>query len=162
MRCILVDSIKFKDLFSTLPTAVFVLGLKTDTKVVGCTISSIVSLDVEGDQKILFTLGKDSRFGALISNDNTISVNLLNFNQIPEAIHFSKVSRNELSDRLFKWNTNQDSIYLEGCETFLTCKLNKKINTESNTIVLLDVIKIELSKRRKPLIYMNRRFNPFF
>ena len=158
----MVDSIKFKDLFSTLPTAVFVLGLKTDTKVVGCTISSIVSLDVEGDQKILFTLGKDSRFGALISNDNTISVNLLNFNQIPEAIHFSKVSRNELSDRLFKWNTNQDSIHLEGCETFLTCKLNKKINTESNTIVLLDVIKIELSKKRKPLIYMNRRFNPFF
>jgi flavin reductase (DIM6/NTAB) family NADH-FMN oxidoreductase RutF len=162
MRCILVDSSKFKDFFSTVPTAVFVLGLKTDTRVVGCTISSIVSLDVEREQKILFTLGKDSRFGAMISSDNIISVNLLSFNQIPEAIHFSNVSRDIASDSLFTWNTNQDSIYLEGCETFLNCKLNKKIETESNTIVILDVINIELSKETRPLIYMNRIFNPFF
>jgi hypothetical protein len=53
-------------------------------------------------------------------------------------------------------------LYLKGCESFLTCRLNRKIITESNVILILDVIDIKVPDSMKPLIYMNRKFNPTF
>jgi flavin reductase (DIM6/NTAB) family NADH-FMN oxidoreductase RutF len=142
--------------------AVFVLGIKTGSQINGCTISSIISLDVEKNQKILFTLGKNSKFGSLIDHHNSISVNLLNSTQILEAIHFSRVRGEFLAGETFTWNTEGEFFSLKGCETFLTCKLNTKINTDSNTIFVLDVINIVVSDKEKPLVYMNRNFNPAF
>jgi flavin reductase (DIM6/NTAB) family NADH-FMN oxidoreductase RutF len=145
-----------------LPAAVFVLGIKTTDEIVGCTISSVISLDVNKNQKILFTLGKNSKFGSLLDDSKVISVNLLSSNQMQEAIHFSKVSANVVSGQNFDWNSENDSIYLKGCESFLTCRLNRKIITESNVILILDVIDIKVPDSMKPLIYMNRKFNPTF
>ena len=145
---------------STLPTAVFVLGIRSDSRFFGCTISSVVSLDIEKNQKVLFTLSDKSRFGDLIDYEKPISVNLLNANQVPEAIHFSKFSNNLVLDTSFTWRTEQNAIFLEGCETFLNCKLSRKIYTESNAIFILNVISLKLSEKQRPLIYLNRAFNP--
>ena len=100
----MLDSQVFKDLLSKLPTAVFVIGIEIDNEIVGCTISSIASLDVEKNQKILFTLGKQSKFGTLITEDRTISVNLLNPSQIPQAIHFAGVHPEFGTIEKFNWN----------------------------------------------------------
>ncbi len=155
----MVDAQTFKDVLSTLPNAVFVIGIENGGKVSGCTVSSIVSLDVDKNQKLLFTLGKNSKFGSLIVAGKKISVNLLGSTQISEALHFAKVRGEIEVEKKFKWNSHSEFSSLEGCEAYFTCQLNRKIDSEANTIYLLNVIELVTFNKNKPLVYSNRRFD---
>ena len=75
----MTNSIKsFKDLMSLIPTSVSVVACLDERQVFGCTISSLVSLDVGLDSaKILFVLKKESLIGSKIIKNKYFSINVL-------------------------------------------------------------------------------------
>ena len=70
--------LSFKDVMSAVPTSVSIISCIKSDKIYGCTISSLVSLDVsDTSSKIAFMLKKESLVGKTIISNKSFSINVL-------------------------------------------------------------------------------------
>jgi flavin reductase (DIM6/NTAB) family NADH-FMN oxidoreductase RutF len=83
----------FRDVMSLVPTSVCVLSYLENNLIFGCTISSLVSVNIsEESPEIVFVLKKDSLFGNKIRSGLYFTINVLSSDQGNLAKKYSKTS----------------------------------------------------------------------
>ena len=152
---------RFRDAMKEIPTSVSVILASHQGKISGCTISSLVSVDVsEFDSRILFVLKEGSRIGNLIQGDVTFSVNLLRDDMRDLADTFSS------SRESFSQSSIPDFIYMQeqlpviqGAPVVFSCTLDQVIREFASWIYVARVIDFKHENSCSPLIYQNRQFH---
>lgn len=149
----------FKNAMSEIPTSVSVVSSIEQQKIFGCTISSLVSLDVNVESaKILFVLKKESLVGNKIISNKNFSVNVLAESQQHYAKYFSQERNPDVIDDN-KWHV-ENIIYaeLKNAKVVFNCELSSVIEFYSANVFVGKVLNIKNSLGRRPLIYSSRKF----
>ena len=149
----------FKDAMSEIPTSVSVVSSIEHKNIFGCTISSLVSLDVNVESaKILFVLKKESLVGNKIISNKNFSVNVLAQSQQHFAKYFSQERKPDVIDDN-KWHI-EDMIYavLQNAKVVFNCELSSVIESYSANVFVGKVLSIKNSLGTSPLIYSSRKF----
>ena len=85
-----VTDISFKDVMSAIPTSVSLISCIEGDAIYGCTISSLVSLDVSNESQIVaFMLKKGSLVAEKITSKKLFSVNVLSAGQEDLAKYYA-------------------------------------------------------------------------
>lgn len=144
---------------SLVPTSVSVLSCIEGSFVYGCTISSLVSVDVRQENpEIVFVLKKQSLVGEKIKNNYLFSINILSENQDSLA---KKYSANRLPEGTLDsdWKINNNNFAeLSNCRAILNCKLLKIYDTHAADIHVGTVMNYSGVRNQLPLIYDSRRY----
>ena len=95
IRCIIREmkkqKLSFRDIMSLVPTSVSILSCIQNNLIYGCTISSLVSVNInEKSPEIIFVLKKESLIGNSIKLKNFFTISVLTSNQIGLAKRYSK------------------------------------------------------------------------
>jgi flavin reductase (DIM6/NTAB) family NADH-FMN oxidoreductase RutF len=145
----------FKDAMSYVPSSVSIISVGSGEMQAACTISSLISVDVE-DPTVLFALRNDSSTLKAIHSQKTFSINVLAQNQSSLAVEYS-LSNKKIDQNL--WTENQfRTLTLADSRVFLICEMDKAIKLESSTLVLSKVLDFHISKICEPLLYSNREY----
>ena len=156
----MTNSIKsFKDLMSLIPTSVSVVACLDERQVFGCTISSLVSLDVGLDSaKILFVLKKESLIGAKIIKNKYFSINVLTNTQKKYAEYYSREREpDQIDDNKWQIENARHATFLDSRVIF-KCELYELFDTYPANIFVGKVIDAKPGLEEKPLIYSSRKF----
>ena len=151
----------FKDVMSLVPTSVSVLSCIEGGFVYGCTISSLISVDVRQENpEIVFVLKKQSLVGDKISTNYFFSINVLSENQDSLA---KKYSTNRLPEETLDsdWKINNNFAELSNCRAILNCKLLKIYDTHAADIHVGTVMNYSGVRNQLPLIYDSRRYGKY-
>jgi flavin reductase (DIM6/NTAB) family NADH-FMN oxidoreductase RutF len=154
----------FRDLMAEIPTGVGVITCLESGDVIGCTVSSMISVSVESNaEKVLFALKKDSHIGKIIGSGREFALSILSENQqnIAESAG-GKLKHSELVSFLEK-NVETD---LEGTFPIKACKIafsllvDQIFDATGSDIYLCSVRSGKLCKESnsRPLIYFRRSF----
>ena len=157
----MTNSIKsFKDLMSLIPTSVSIVTCLDERQIFGCTISSLVSLDVGiNSAKILFVLKKESLIGSKITKNKYFSINVLTNTQQKYAEYYSKERKPDQVDDN-KWQIeNAKYALLLNSKVIFKCELHELIDTYPANIFVGKVIDAKPGLEEKPLIYSSRKFH---
>ncbi len=151
----------FRDIFSTLPTAVSILTVSNAVSVQGVTISSLQSAQIsDSEQLLLFVLKKDSKFGELISEQRPFVVNVLSESQEDLAQRYSQDRSPDIIDTF----ENRGGLLIKslpiikGARYSLSAQFHRKIELEINAIFLVTVKELVYSNPGNLLVYRNRKF----
>lgn len=150
----------FKDLMSLIPTNVSVVACLDEKQIFGCTISSLVSLDVEIDSaKILFVLKKESLIGSKICKNKYFSINVLTNTQQKYAEYYSREREpDQVND--IRWHIeNAKYAVLSNSKVIFQCEMNELIDSYPANIFVGKVIDAKPWSEEKPLIYSSRKFH---
>lgn len=143
---------------SCIPNSVSIVAASVGGQVVGCTISSLVSVDVESP-KVLFVLKNDSSTLKALSGLSVFSISVLAENQGEIAQTFSSQYKNHPLDA---WIFEDDgSPRLNGSLGHFSCKVEDLYIRGSATIVIAQVISQDFSTGLRPLVYRLRSFGSF-
>ena len=156
----MTNSIKsFTDLMSLIPTCVSVVTCLDERQVFGCTISSLVSLDVGlNSAKILFVLKKESLIGAKIIKNKYFSINVLTNTQKKYAEYYSREREpDQIDDNKWQIENTRHATFLKSRVIF-ECELYELIDTYPANIFVGKVIDAKPGFEEKPLIYSSRKF----
>ena len=154
-----MNTVSFKDVMSAVPTSVsLILGVEGD-KVYGCTISSLVSLDVsDTTSKIAFMLKKDSLVGKTIITNKSFSINVLSAEQEFLARYYSNV-RSPDSIKEDKWDILNDKFaHMKNSRIVLDCEYHDIFEEYPANIYVARVVNSSVNKDLFPLIYESRNF----
>ena len=150
----------FKDLMSLIPTSVSVVSCLAKTHIYGCTISSLVSLDVEIDSaKILFVLKKESLIGAEIIKNKYFSISVLTSTQQKYAEYYSREREpDQIDDNKWQIENLKYATFLDS-KVIFKCELYELIDSYPANIFVGKVIDAKPGLEEKPLIYSSRKFH---
>lgn len=157
----MTNSIKsFKDLMSLIPTSVSVVTCLAERQVFGCTISSLVSLDVAIDSaKILFVLKKKSLIGSEISKNRFFSINVLTNTQQKYAEYYSRERESDqVDDNRWQIEDAKYALLLNSIVIF-KCELHEVIDIYPANIFVGKVIDAKPGLEEMPLIYSSRKYH---
>jgi flavin reductase (DIM6/NTAB) family NADH-FMN oxidoreductase RutF len=145
----------FKDAMSCVPNSVSVVAIKFGPEINACTISSLVSVDIE-NPKLLFVLKLDSGTLAQIQTGQIFSVILLSSSQESMAIEFASKLKDYSTP---SWISGLDgALDLNGSRAQFVCKLDRTINEGGTAMVISSVLNYRFSLERDPLLYCDRKF----
>jgi flavin reductase (DIM6/NTAB) family NADH-FMN oxidoreductase RutF len=151
-----MEKSSFKDAMAQIPTSVFVVAVKVEELVTACTISSVVSVDIER-QTISFVLQKNSSTLKTIRSKKKFGISLLSDQQIGVSHHFSSLEKN-FDQEKFVWDMqNEDFPTIPKCAGNFNCSLLETYELENTFIVLAKVEKFCVVAERNPLVYWNRK-----
>lgn len=153
----------FRDVMSLVPTCVSILSCIQNSSIYGCTISSLVSVNIyEKSPEILFVLKNESLIGDKIKSGNLFSINVLANNQMGLAKKYSQEREPDLlSDKT--WNASNGFPKIQGARVYLECELTKVYDSHAADIFVCSVNKYFGDLNQSALIYDARdygRFNP--
>jgi len=154
-----MSSLSFKDVMSAVPTSVSLISCIEDDKIYGCTISSLVSLDIsDTSSKIAFMLKKDSLVGKTIITNKNFSINVLNAEQELLARYYSNVrSPDTIGEN--KWDIlNNKFAHIKNARIVLDCELHDIFDEYPANIYIARVVDSSVNKALLPLIYESRNF----
>ena len=151
-----MEKSSFKDAMALIPTSVFVVGVRTETLVTACTISSLVSVDI--NHKIVsFVLQKNSSTLKAIMSKKVFAISLLSDQQSKVSQHFSSPERNLGQDK-FVWDLqNENFPTIPNCAGSFYCNLLETYELENTHIVLAKVETFHVMFEGNPLVYWNRK-----
>ena len=150
----------FKNLMSEIPASVSIVTCIELNKLFGCTISSLVSLDIEVESaKILFVLKKASLVGAKIIKNKSFSVNVLTSIQKKYAEYYSGERKpDDIDDK--KWHIeNKKYAILKDSKVFFKCDLIEVIESYQANIFIGKVLDSKYASEEKSLVYCARKFS---
>ena len=154
-----VDTANFKDFMSLIPASVSVVGLVKKSQIYGCTISSLVSLNVVNPE-LLFVLRNGSGMLNVLGQQEPFSINVLSDGQRELAEFYS--SKREIESFASSSNpwkeTNFGSIVLEASRISFVCRLKRKEELETSTLIFCTPEAAIVSAGASPLIYSGREF----
>ena len=150
----------FRDVMKEIPTSVSILLVRDREEIKGCTISSLVSVDISSENPhVMFVLRKDSGTGESIQSGRDFSINLLNQNQIHIANLFAnKFSSIKIDTTVLDLEGSKELPQITDCNIRLICNLVEVNNKYVSVIYICRVKEIFINKTTKPLIYWNRNF----
>ena len=146
---------------SLVPTSVSVISCLDEGLIYGCTISSLVSVDVqEENSKIVFVLKKQSLVGEKIKAFDFFTINVLSARQDEIAQKYSRDrSPANISDH--SWIVEGDFAEIPECRITMYCKLLKIYDNHAADIFVGQVIKYSGNQSQASLIYDARRYGRF-
>jgi flavin reductase (DIM6/NTAB) family NADH-FMN oxidoreductase RutF len=146
----------FKDAMSRVPTSVSILSVHAEGEFQACTISSLISVEVE-TPKVLFVLQRNSSTLKALHSAKFYSVNVLSESQAQLALKYASNSKpsdaNDWTKGLFETLDIKDSW------VHFACQFEQSIELENSVVVISRVIDHRFVSSGKPLIYCNRTFS---
>ena len=146
---------------SLVPTSVSVISCREESLIYGCTISSLVSVDVqEENPAIVFVLKKQSLVGEKIKAHNFFTINVLSASQDEIAQKYSADrSPEKISDH--GWIIEGDFAEIPKCRITMSCNLLMIYNNHAADVFVGQVIKYSGDQSQASLIYDARRYGRF-
>ena len=153
--------LNFRDIMSLVPTSVSVISCREESLIYGCTISSLVSVDVQEEKPaIVFVLKKQSLVGEKIKAFDFFTINVLSARQDEIAQKYSRDrSPANISDH--SWIVEGDFAEIPECRITMYCKLLKIYDNHAADIFVGQVIKYSGNQSQASLIYDARRYGRF-
>jgi flavin reductase (DIM6/NTAB) family NADH-FMN oxidoreductase RutF len=154
-----MEELLFKNYMSRIPASVSVIGVMSDSQILGCTISSLVSVNVVKPE-LLFVLRNGSTVLNAISQHRVFSINVLSDKQKDIADYYSSARDVEfLSSSKHPWKEFvQESIVLEKSQVSFVCRLKEQVVLEGSTVNFCTPETVVESVGDSPLIYANRNY----
>ena len=167
IRCIIREmkkqKLSFRDIMSLVPTSVSILSCIQNNLIYGCTISSLVSVNInEKSPEIIFVLKKESLIGNSIKLKNFFTISVLTSNQIGLAKRYSKERDPDLLSEK-TWDVSDGFAKIKDARVHLGCKLAKVYDSHAANIFVGSVEKYFGESDQYALVYEARdygRFNP--
>ena len=151
----------FKDIMSLIPSSVSVVSCLEEGIIYGCTISSLVSVDVNDENpEIIFVLRKQSAVGDKIKTTKFFTINVLSANQDEIAQKYSS-ERSPESISNSKWIIQNKFAQISKCRITMNCKLLKIYDNHAADIIVSKVVKHSGDQSQSSLIYDARRYGRF-
>jgi flavin reductase (DIM6/NTAB) family NADH-FMN oxidoreductase RutF len=154
-----VETTDFKDFMSVIPASVSVIGLVKKSQIFGCTLSSLVSLNVIKPE-LLFVLRNGSTLLNAIVHDELFSINVLSDRQKELADYYSSSREIEsLSNTKNPWKElNPGLIVLENSKVSFGCRLKRLEQLETSTLIFCTPEAAFETISTSPLTYSNREY----
>ena len=146
---------------SLVPTSVSVISCREESSIYGCTISSLVSVNVQEEgPEIVFVLKKQSLVGEKIRANNFFTINVLSVGQ-DEVAH--KYSTERLPENISDhgWIIEGDFAEIPKCRIMMNCNLLTIYNNHAADVFVGQVIKYSGDQSQASLIYDARRYGRF-
>ena len=145
----------FKNAMSQVPSSVSILSVQTESSYISCTISSLISVEVE-TPRVLFVLRKESSTLNAILLHKTFSINVLSYGQEALAVKYSAKQRTfDPQDWVEGLSQTLD---LKGSWVHFACEFDEELEYGSSLVLISRVIGHRFMEAGKPLIYMNRSY----
>ena len=154
---------EFRNAMSLIPTSVSIVALINDSKITGCTISSLVSVSIDPlNPEVLFVLKKESHSGTLIAKNRFFTLNVLADNQQNFALEFSKQRDldQDLDSNVWKLSS-ENFVELNGSRVVMECELNQVYEDHLADIYVAKVLNYKFDSTIPPLIYDERKYGSF-
>ena len=147
---------------SLVSTNVSVLSCIKNQLIYGCTISSLVSVNISDKfSEILFVLKKESIMGSLIENNTYFSINLLNSSQKQIAEKFAN-SRTPDNLEDSTWNlAGNNFAELRNARAVMNCVFVRRYIDHGADIFVGNVQSYIGSNKIDGLLYDSRRYGSF-
>lgn len=144
---------------SEIPACVAVIATLQNERIRACTVSSLISFDIE-NPGIIVLLKKDSETLKAIQKSGFFSASILAENQTNFASHFSRKNSDfePNRDNLFESSHEYAVPYLKDCEQFCICKLEKVADLGNSFLVFGRVLQFNYTLSLSPLIYAKRTY----
>ena len=157
------EALSFRDIMSLVPTSVSILSCIQNSLIYGCTISSLVSVNIdENSPEIIFVLKNESLIGKNIKLGNLFTINVLASSQISLAKKYSKEREPDLLlDQT--WNISDGFPKIPGARVYLECELAKVYESHAANVFVGSINKYFGDLNQSALIYDARdygKFNP--
>ena len=151
----------FKDAMSLITSSVSVVSCFEEGLIYGCTISSLVSVDVQEDNpEIIFVLKKQSLVGEKIKTNKFFTMNVLSASQDEIAQKYSAARLPEnISDS--NWIIEGNFAEISRCKIIMNCKLIQIYDNHAANIFVAKVIKHSIDQSQLTLIYNARKYGRF-
>ena len=154
-----VTDISFKDVMSAIPTSVSLISCIEGDAIYGCTISSLVSLDVSNESQIVaFMLKKGSLVAEKITSKKLFSVNVLSAGQEDLAKYYASERIPDLIGEN-KWKII-DNMFpnKENVKVVLNCEYHDIFKDYPANIFIAKVLDSSVNNHLSPLIYESRKY----
>jgi flavin reductase (DIM6/NTAB) family NADH-FMN oxidoreductase RutF len=147
----------YKNAMSRVPTSVGVVWtLNANNQIVGCTISSFMSVSIDrNEQVVAFILKTSSRTAAILETQDDFQVSILNEDQVLLARTFAS------DDRFVENNLeifSQDN-WRHDCVCEFKIKARQKFVIGGSQLLIADVLSYFYNPTKKPLVYSARSFS---
>ena len=152
----------FREIMSLVPTSVSILTCRSSDYIYGCTISSLVSVNIDDKSpEILFVLRKESVVGNLIESNKFFSVNLLNSSQKQIAERFANSrTPDNLEESTWKISDNKFA-ELYNARAVMNCVFNRRYIDHGADIFVGNVQSYIGNDKIDGLLYDSRRYGSF-
>ncbi len=152
----------FRDSMSLVSTSVSIVSCIDNNKIYGCTISSLVCVNISDEfPEILFVLKKESIMGNLIENNTYFSINLLNSSQKQIAEKFAN-SRTPDNLEDSTWNLAGNKFAeLRNARAVMNCVFVRRYIDHGADIFVGNVQSYIGSDKIDGLLYDSRRYGSF-
>jgi flavin reductase (DIM6/NTAB) family NADH-FMN oxidoreductase RutF len=146
---------------SLVPTSVSILSYIETDLVFGCTISSLVSVNIdEKNPEIVFVLKKESLIGEKIRAGTFFTINVLSINQDVLAKKYSTSRDPEMKSEK-TWKINNNFAEINNPRVILNCKLVQIYSSHAADIFVGAVLKYSGDTSLSALIYDARTYGKF-
>ena len=153
--------LSFKDVMSLVSTSVSVLTFLESSVVFGCTISSLVSVNIQEDNpEVLFVLKKDSLFGNKIRSGLFFTINVLSSDQGDLAKLYSTNRDPDIASES-NWHMDKEFAVIRGCRSVVNCKLSKVYDSHAADIFIGSVLRYSGDSEKSALLYDARSYGIF-
>jgi len=142
---------------SMVPTCVGIVTVSAgEYEILGCTISSLVSLNVDQNFEVMFVLKANSKTGSSIKSHKFHNINIMNEHSEQTARDFADITKNDISKWIdFKSNTNYE---ISNSFIQLKCEISKSFISGGSEIFISKVLNFIIHDQQSPIIYHNRKF----
>jgi len=142
---------RYKKVLSKYATGITVITKKNKNNLItGITVNSFVSISLKPPY-ISWSLDKTASSFKKFKNLKLFNIYILSAKQIKVSNYFS--SKNEITK-----NSTLANNLLKNNLAELTCKTIKKINIGDHLFFVAKVLKVNLKKEKKPLIYFESKY----
>jgi len=154
---------EFRNAMSLIPTSVSLVALNNNSKIIACTVSSLVSVSIDPQNpEILFVLKKGSHTGSSIEKNRFFTLNILANNQESFALEFSKQRDLDqaVDSNLWKFGS-KNFVELIGSRVIMNCEINQIYEKNLTNIYVAKVLDYKFDILKPALIYDERKYGSF-
>ena len=154
---------EFRNAMSLIPTSVSIVALNNNSKIIACTVSSLVSVSIDSQNpEILFVLKKGSHTGSVIEKNRFFTLNILANNQQSFALEFSNQRDldQELDSNRWKFGS-RNFVELFGSRVIMDCEINQVYEDHLAVIYVAKVVNYKFDSTIPALIYDERKYGSF-
>ncbi len=154
---------EFRNAMSLIPTSVSIVALNNNSKIIACTVSSIVSVSIDPQNpEILFVLKKGSHTGSVIEKNRFFTLNNLAKNQQNFALEFSKQRDldQDVDSNIWKFGS-KNFVELIGSRVIMNCEINQIYEEHLANIYVAKVLDYKFDSKMPALIYDERKYGSF-
>jgi flavin reductase (DIM6/NTAB) family NADH-FMN oxidoreductase RutF len=161
-RVVRMDA-EFRNAMSLVPTSVSIVALNNNSKIIACTVSSLVSVSIDPQNpEILFVLKKGSHTGSVIEKNRFFTLNILANNQQSFALEFSKQRDLDQEFDLNRWKFgSRNFVELIGSRVIMDCEIIQIYEKHLANIYVAKVLDYKFDITKPALIYDERKYGSF-